>query len=80
MGPTRTGQWTEVAFWASDERLSWWLDSGLGEDNNWQFELRFCACAQRQCRESKRGRARDFREGKFRTVALGDLADKKTSG
>ncbi|CAE7430630.1 unnamed protein product, partial [Symbiodinium pilosum] len=47
------------------------------EDNNWQFELRFCACAQRQCRESKRGRARDFRTDKFRTVALGDLADKK---
>ena len=75
---TRTGQWTEVTFLAaSDERLVWWLDSRAGKDDNWEFKLHFCAVCQRQCRESRRGRARDFHTDKFRTVTLGDLADKK---
>ena len=70
----RTGQWTEVTFLAaSDEHL----DSGAGKDDHRQFELHFCSGAQRQCRESKRGRARDFHTDKFRTVLLGELADKK---
>ena len=72
------GQWAEASFIAvSDEHLRWWLDSGEGQADAWQFEVHFCPTGQRGCREGRRGRGKDFHTDRFRVVTVGDLSGKK---
>ncbi|CAE7944910.1 unnamed protein product, partial [Symbiodinium necroappetens] len=73
---TSEGQWAEMTFLAvSDDHLLWWLNSGSGKDENWEFEVHFCKSGERSCRKSRRSRALDFHTDKFRNVPLGHLAD-----
>ena len=75
---SKRGQWAEASFIAvSDEHLRWWLDSGEGQADAWQFEVHFCPTGQRGCREGKRGRGKDFHTDRFRVVTVGDLTNKK---
>ncbi|CAE7177202.1 unnamed protein product [Symbiodinium necroappetens] len=75
---SKRGQWAEASFIAvSDEHLRWWLDSGEGQADAWQFEVHFCPTGQRGCREGKRGRGKDFHTDRFRVVTVGDLTSKK---
>ena len=75
---SKRGQWAEASFIAvSDEHLRWWMDSGEGQADAWQFEVHFCPMGQRGCREGKRGRGKDFHADRFRVVTVGDLSDKK---
>ncbi|CAE7752011.1 unnamed protein product, partial [Symbiodinium microadriaticum] len=75
---SKRGQWAEASFIAvNDEHLRWWLDSGEGQADAWQFEVHFCPTGQRGCREGKRGRGKDFHTDRFRVVTVGDLTSKK---
>ncbi|CAE7668538.1 unnamed protein product [Symbiodinium sp. CCMP2592] len=75
---TKDGLWAEATFVAvSDEHLQWWLDKGDGRNDAWQFEIHFCRSSQRACRQSRRGRGRDFHTDRFRLLTYGDLTGKK---